>query len=82
MKCKRCKSELEFIPNYTHEDIETNEDRTDSVWLCECGTLHYKENGCDVYEFSAMPESYLYVKQVTDYDIALENKLKEKEYAE
>jgi len=82
MKCKRCKNELEFIANYTHEDIETNEDRIDDTHVCSCGALHYKENGCDVYEFSATPKNYLYVKQVTDYDIALENKLKEKEYAE
>lgn len=80
MNCKNCGNELEFIPNYTHEDIETNIDRIDDVWLCSCGTLHYKENGCNVYEFSAMPKIYSYVEPVTDYQVAI-NKIKEKEYA-
>lgn len=80
MKCKKCNKELEFIPNFVHEDIEINEDRIDDVWLCECGALHYKENGWDVYEFSAMPTNFLYVPQVSDMQL-IKNQIKEEEYA-
>jgi hypothetical protein len=78
MKCKKCNKELEFIPNFVHEDIELNIDRTDDVHLCECGALHYKEDGWDVYEFSAMPTDFLYVKQVSDQELS-KSKIKESE---
>jgi len=81
--CKNCfKTNLEFIPNFIHECVETNEDSTHDVWECkDCGAIHYKEGEYDVYEFSPVFQAiYSTIKGfVTDYDVALDKKLKEKE---
>lgn len=82
MKCKNCGNELEFIPNYTHECIELNVDRTDDVWLCvNCDALHWKEGEYNIFQKPVREQKFLYVAQTTDYQVAI-NKIKEKEYAE
>ena len=81
MKCKKCGNTTEFIPNYIHEDIETNENRTDDVWRCSlCESLHYVENGYNVFEFTpTILELSKTIKGfATDYDVAV-NKMKEHE---
>ena len=83
MKCKKCNNELEFIPNYVHEDIETNLDVTHDVHKCLiCESLHYKENGYDITEIPVRETRFTYVAQKSDYDVALIKMKEKEEYAE
>jgi uncharacterized protein with PIN domain len=82
MKCKNCGNELEFIPNYTHEDIETNLDRTDDVWVCvKCDALHWKEGEYNIFQKPVREQIFKYNALKSDYEVAV-IKMKEKEYAE
>ena len=81
MICKNCGNKTEFIPNFVHECIETNEDVVHDCYVCPvCTSLHYKEDGYNVFEFT--PKILELSKTIngfaTDYDVAL-NKMKENE---
>ena len=81
MKCKNCGNETKFIPNYIHEDIELNIDRTDDVHLCSmCGALYYRENGYNVLEYTPfiLELSKTIKGFATDYDVAI-SKMKQHE---
>ena len=85
MNCKNCNSSLKFIPNYLHESVETNEEVTNDVNLCNsCGALHYVEDGYNVFEYT--PKILELNKTIkgfaTDYDIAVDKMREKKKYAE
>lgn len=81
--CKWCFNDtIEEVSNYEHEDVLTNEIVVHDVKLCTtCGAIYYKEDEYNVCEFPVREQKFTFVHQVNDYDIALEKKIKGKEYA-
>ncbi len=80
--CKWCGGELEFIPGYVHESVETNEDVVHDVWKCRdenCETLHYYEDGYFAFEhlMNINRLSYDYKPLKTDYQVAREKMQRE-----
>ena len=81
MICKNCGNKTEFIPNFVHECVETNEEVKNDVWKCPlCEAIHYVEDGYNVLEYTPkiLELSKTIKGFVTDYDVAL-NKMKENE---
>lgn len=80
MKCKNCGNDTNFIPNFVHESVEENLEVTHDVHECPlCYSIHYKENGYEVFEKFVNIKPVEIKMLVTDYNVATK---KEEEYAE
>lgn len=79
-KCKVCfSSNLEYIENFEHEDIMLNDYnketpaimKIDETMLCkDCDTMHYEENGCEVFEFTPTRVMESKLNWTSDYDVS------------
>ena len=81
--CTSCRgTNLKFIPNYEHEDVELNTTketviRTDDVVLClDCETLYYLEHGYLAKEIPFKIQDKLKnLNWVSDQEVAKEKML-------
>ena len=77
-KCKICfSSNLEYIENFEHEDIVLNDYdsktppvlRIDESMVCkDCDTIHYIENGKEVFEFTPTRTREKKLNWTSDYE--------------
>ena len=86
-KCKICfSSNLEYIENFEHEDIVLNDYnsntppvlRIDETMVCkDCDTMHYIEDGNEVFEFTPTRVKESKLNWVSDYEVAVKKKLEQ-----